>query len=94
MSGRKPAVATGQDWSVYIGNTTDADITFEAMELFGFGRGTFQQKEVRTKLSCFVLKSKPINHQSQLSEEIQVNSAHCFKRTYCLGMSWRSEVLC
>ena len=45
-AGRRPAIAIGNDFSIYVGNTTDTEISLTAGELFGFGRGTFEQKVV------------------------------------------------
>ncbi|CAK9066087.1 unnamed protein product [Durusdinium trenchii] len=47
MVGKKPAIAITQDFSLFIGNTSDAELALDAGELFGFGRGTFDQKEIR-----------------------------------------------
>ena len=40
-----------ESYVLWIGNLTDADCTYEAMELFGFGRGAFELKEVRHNLT-------------------------------------------
>ena len=55
ISGKKPAVAIDESFAIWIGNLTDADCTYEAMDLFGFGRGSFEVKEVRHELTKFVL---------------------------------------
>ena len=51
MSGKKPAVVISDDHSVWIGNTTDASLTVSPGELFGFGRGSYEQKAVSPCLS-------------------------------------------
>ena len=51
MVGKKPAIIIGADFSVWVGNTQDTPMTLPAGELFGFGRGTYEQKEIRDALS-------------------------------------------
>ena len=51
MSGKKPAVVISDDYSLWIGNTSDASLTVSAGELFGFGRGSYEQKAVSPCLS-------------------------------------------
>ena len=53
MSGKKPAVVIGDDFSIWVGNTSDAAITLAAGELFGFGRGVYEQKQVSADLICY-----------------------------------------
>lgn len=55
--GKKPAVAIGHDFSVYVGNPSDAEITLTAGELFGFGRGAFEQKVVSLVLGLNLITS-------------------------------------
>ena len=50
MMGAKPAIAITTDFAIHVGNTTDADITLEPGELFGFGRGVYEQKQIRAGL--------------------------------------------
>ncbi|CAK9036023.1 unnamed protein product [Durusdinium trenchii] len=49
-SGKKPAITVDENYHIWLGNLTDADVTLEAGELFGFGRGAYEQKEVRRNL--------------------------------------------
>ena len=58
MVGKKPAIAITQDFSLFIGNTSDAELALDAGELFGFRRGTFDQKEIRhsTNFSKLLLR--------------------------------------
>ena len=49
-SGKKPPILIDETFGVWVGNLTDADITLEPGELFGFGRGSYEQKEVRAPL--------------------------------------------
>ncbi|CAK9096397.1 FO synthase subunit 1, partial [Durusdinium trenchii] len=46
-AGKKPSIAIDETFGIWLGNLTDADITVQAGELFGFGRGSYEQKEVR-----------------------------------------------
>lgn len=52
LTGKKPAIVICDSFAVWLGNTTDADMTLEAGELFGFGRGTYEHKVVGNPLSC------------------------------------------
>lgn len=46
--GKRPAVAITSAYHVWIGNPHDNDgITVEAQELFGFGIGDYDEKEIR-----------------------------------------------
>lgn len=49
-AGKKPSIAIDETFGIWLGNLTDADITVQAGELFGFGRGSYEQKEVRAFL--------------------------------------------
>ena len=53
MAGKKPQIAIGEDFSIYVGNSTDSELVLEAGELFGFGRGIFEQREVRHSFDRF-----------------------------------------
>ena len=44
---QKPTVVIASNLNVYIGNLTNEDAQYEAGELFGFGVGTYEDKEVR-----------------------------------------------
>ena len=48
--GKKPAIIIGNDFSIWIGNTSDAHLDVKG-ELFGFGRGTYEEKIVSNLLS-------------------------------------------
>lgn len=43
----KPAVMISSNLSVWIGNASEDDANFSAQELFGFGVGAYEEKEVR-----------------------------------------------
>ena len=55
MTRKRPAIVIGDDFSVWIGNTTDAAVTVECGELFGFGTGSYEEKVV-SFLSCIFLE--------------------------------------
>ena len=48
---KKPAIAIGNDWSIWIGNLTDTPLDLKPSELFGFGRGVYEEKIVSDRLS-------------------------------------------
>lgn len=47
MTGKKPAIAITDDFAVWVGNTSDAELALDSCELFGFGRGVFDRKPIR-----------------------------------------------
>lgn len=50
--GKKPAIAIGDDWSLWLGNLTDAQMELKAGELFGFNKGVFEEKIVSAALNA------------------------------------------
>ena len=48
-SGR-PSIVIGSNLNLWIGNPSDEDATFDCQELFGFGIGSFEEKEIRGHL--------------------------------------------
>lgn len=55
MSGSRPAIAISNDFSVWLGNTSDADLMVHAGELFGFGLGNFKAEVVSSHLRLSLL---------------------------------------
>lgn len=51
--GKKPAIAIGDDWSLWVGNLTDTQLDIKAGELFGFNKGIFEEKIVSAGLNAW-----------------------------------------
>lgn len=49
----KPAVLIASNLNVWLGNQTGEDMNVQAQELFGFGVGAFEEKEVRALADFF-----------------------------------------
>ena len=45
--GGKPSLMVDKHFNIWLGNETNEEVTFEGIELFGFGTGAFEQKIVR-----------------------------------------------
>ncbi|CAK9075367.1 unnamed protein product, partial [Durusdinium trenchii] len=45
MTKKRPAIVIAQDFSIWIGNTSEQSVTFEPGELLGFGTGAFEEKK-------------------------------------------------
>ena len=63
--GKKPGIIIGNDFSIWIGNTSDAHLDLKG-ELFGFGRGTYEEKIVSNSRDigdCIVSNEKPAGSQ-------------------------------
>lgn len=43
----KPSIVIASNLNVWIGNGSDEDMNYGAQELFGFGVGAFEEREVR-----------------------------------------------
>lgn len=56
--GKKPAIIIANDFSVWVGNSSDAHLDLKGVELFGFGRGAYEQKIVCNLLEgdCKIIK--------------------------------------
>ena len=46
MTRKKPAIVICEDFSLWLGNTSDSDSVVEPGELLGFGTGIFEEKVV------------------------------------------------
>ncbi|CAK9054749.1 FO synthase subunit 1 [Durusdinium trenchii] len=46
MTKKRPAIVIAQDFSIWIGNTSEQSVTFEPGELLGFGTGAFEEKVI------------------------------------------------
>ena len=46
MTRKKPAIVICEDFSLWLGNTSDSDSVVEPGELLGFGTGVFEEKVV------------------------------------------------
>ena len=46
MTRKKPAIVICEDFSIWIGNTSDSDYMVEPGELLGFGTGVFEERVV------------------------------------------------
>ena len=50
QANKKPAIVIDENFAVWVGNLTDATLKLEPGELFGFGRGAWEEKQVRRHL--------------------------------------------
>lgn len=71
-----------ENFAVWVGNLTDATLNLEPGELFGFGRGTWEAKQVRSHLRQPTLLS-----QCAISALYTVGSFifMCMHTTSCLN---------
>ena len=46
MTRKKPAIVVCEDFSIWLGNTSDIDFSVEPSELLGFGTGHYEEKVV------------------------------------------------